>query len=50
MTFDNPQRRYRSQLGGHVIDHAMVRWDATNRDRPGRRPTSTIAASRAGRS
>jgi Domain of unknown function (DUF5010) len=35
MTFDVPQRRYREQLGGHVIDHAMVRWDATNRDRPG---------------
>jgi len=35
MTFDIPQRRYRSQLGGHVIDHAMVRWDAINRDRPG---------------
>jgi hypothetical protein len=35
MTFDIPQRRFRSQLGGHVIDHAMVRWDAINRDRPG---------------
>jgi Domain of unknown function (DUF5010) len=35
MTFDIPQRRYREQLGGHVIDHAMVRWDAINRDRPG---------------
>jgi hypothetical protein len=35
MTFDVPQRRYREQLGGHVIDHAMVRWDAINRDRPG---------------
>jgi hypothetical protein len=35
MTFDIPQRRYRSQLGGHVIDHAMVRWDAIDRDRPG---------------
>jgi hypothetical protein len=30
-----PQRRFRSQLNGHVIDHAMVRWDAINRDRPG---------------
>jgi hypothetical protein len=39
MTFDIPQRRYRSQLGGHVIDHAMVRWDATNRDRPGQLAT-----------
>jgi hypothetical protein len=36
MTFDIPQRRYRSTLKGHVIDHAMVRWDAVNRDRPGR--------------
>lgn len=35
MTFDMPQRRFRSQLNGHVIDHAMVRWDAINRDRPG---------------
>jgi hypothetical protein len=35
MTFDIPQRRYRSTLNGHVIDHAMVRWDAVNRDRPG---------------
>ncbi|HEX4405783.1 MAG TPA: DUF5010 domain-containing protein [Polyangia bacterium] len=35
MTFDIPQRRYRAQLGGHVIDHAMVRWDAIDRDRPG---------------
>jgi hypothetical protein len=35
MTFDLPARRYRSQLGGNVIDHAMVRWDAINRDRPG---------------
>jgi hypothetical protein len=39
MTFDIPQRRYRSQLNGHVIDHAMVRWDAINRDRPGQLAT-----------
>jgi hypothetical protein len=39
MTFDIPQRRYRAQLGGHVIDHAMVRWDAINRDRPGQLAT-----------
>ena len=39
MTFDIPQRRYRQQLGGHVIDHAMVRWDAINRDRPGQLAT-----------
>jgi hypothetical protein len=36
MTFDIPQRRHRSNLNGHVIDHAMVRWDAVNRDRPGK--------------
>ncbi len=35
MTFDIPQRRHRSTLNGHLIDHAMVRWDAVNRDRPG---------------
>ncbi|HVZ74999.1 MAG TPA: DUF5010 domain-containing protein [Polyangia bacterium] len=35
MTFDVPQRRFRSTLNGHVIDHAMVRWDAIGRDRPG---------------
>jgi Domain of unknown function (DUF5010) len=35
MTFDVPQRRFRSNLNGHVIDHAMVRWDAIDRDRPG---------------
>jgi hypothetical protein len=36
MTFDIPQRRHRSTLNGHVIDHAMVKWDAVNRDRPGK--------------
>jgi hypothetical protein len=36
MTFDIPQRRHRSTLNGNVIDHAMVRWDAVNRDRPGK--------------
>jgi hypothetical protein len=35
MTFDIPQRRHRSTMNGHVIDHAMVKWDAVNRDRPG---------------
>ncbi|HEX3697844.1 MAG TPA: DUF5010 domain-containing protein [Polyangia bacterium] len=35
MTFDIAQRRHRSTLHGHIIDHAMVRWDAVNRDRPG---------------
>ncbi|HXI55971.1 MAG TPA: DUF5010 domain-containing protein [Polyangia bacterium] len=36
MTFDIPVRRHRSTLHGHVIDHAMVKWDAVNRDRPGK--------------
>ncbi len=39
MTFDIPQRRHRSNLNGHVIDHAMVRWDAVDRDRPGQTAT-----------
>ena len=34
-TFDLPRRRHRSVLNGHVIDHAMVRWDSVGRDRPG---------------
>ncbi len=34
-TFDLPHQRSRSTLNGHVIDHAMVRWDSVGRDRPG---------------
>lgn len=34
-TFDLPEKRSRSKLNGHVIDHAMVRWDSVGRDRPG---------------
>ncbi len=34
-TFDAPGQRSRSTLGGHVLDHAMVRWDAVGRERPG---------------
>ena len=34
-TFDLPQKRSRSIMNGHVIDHAMVRWDSVGRDRPG---------------
>jgi len=34
-TFDLPEKRSRSTMNGHVIDHAMVRWDAVGRDRPG---------------
>jgi hypothetical protein len=35
MTFGLPDNRSRSRLHGHVIDHAMVRWDSVGRDRPG---------------
>jgi len=35
VTFDLPERRSRSLLNGHVIDHAMVKWDSVGRDRPG---------------
>lgn len=34
-TFDLPEKRSRSTLNGHIIDHAMVRWDSVGRDRPG---------------
>ena len=33
-TFQVPGKRSRSTMNGHVIDHAMVRWDAVGRDRP----------------
>jgi hypothetical protein len=33
-TFQSPGKRSRSTLNGHIIDHAMVRWDAIGRDRP----------------
>jgi len=35
VTFGLPERRSRSLLNGHVIDHAMVKWDSIGRDRPG---------------
>ncbi|HEY2514999.1 MAG TPA: DUF5010 domain-containing protein [Polyangiaceae bacterium] len=35
MTFNSPDKRSRSRLNGHVVDHAMVKWDAVGRDRPG---------------
>jgi hypothetical protein len=34
-TFDLPEKRNRSLMNGHVVDHAMVRWDSVGRDRPG---------------
>lgn len=34
-TFDLPEKRSRSVLHGHVVDHAMVRWDSVGRDKPG---------------
>jgi Domain of unknown function (DUF5010) len=35
MTFNLPEKMSRSRLNGHVIDHAMVKWDSVGRDRPG---------------
>jgi hypothetical protein len=35
MTLDLPGSRSRSLLKGHVVDHAMVKWDSIGRDRPG---------------
>jgi hypothetical protein len=40
-TFNSPERRSRSTLKGHVIDHAMVKWDAVGRDRPLALPRQT---------
>lgn len=33
-TFQSPGKKSRSTRNGHVIDHAMVKWDAVGRDRP----------------
>jgi hypothetical protein len=35
MTFNSADKRSRSRLNGHIVDHAMVKWDAVGRDRPG---------------
>src|SRR5580704_4884061 len=35
MTLNLPDKKSRSRLNGHVIDHAMVKWDSIGRDRPG---------------
>jgi hypothetical protein len=35
MTLNLPDKMSRSRLNGHVIDHAMVKWDSVGRDRPG---------------
>jgi hypothetical protein len=35
MTFNLPDKRSRSHLNGHVVDHAMVKWDSVGRDRAG---------------
>jgi hypothetical protein len=35
MTLDLPEKRSRSRLNGHVLDHVMVKWDSVGRDRPG---------------
>jgi hypothetical protein len=34
-TFQSPGKKSRSTRNGHIIDHAMVKWDAVGRDRPG---------------
>jgi hypothetical protein len=34
-TFDLPAKRSRSTKNGHIVDHAMVRWDSVERERPG---------------
>ncbi|HVJ22036.1 MAG TPA: DUF5010 domain-containing protein, partial [Polyangiaceae bacterium] len=38
LTFNSPERKSRSILKQHVIDHAMVKWDATGRERAGELP------------
>jgi hypothetical protein len=37
-TFNSPEKRSRETMHGHIIDHAMVKWDATGRDHPGEPP------------
>jgi hypothetical protein len=38
LTFNSPERKSRSIIKQNIIDHAMVKWDATGRDRPGELP------------
>jgi hypothetical protein len=33
-TFNAPEKRSRSTMKGHIVDHSMVKWDATGRDHP----------------
>jgi len=40
-TFNSHEHRSRSTLKGHVIDHAMVKWDAVGRERPRELPRQT---------
>jgi hypothetical protein len=40
-TFDLAEKRSRSRMNGHVVDHAMVRWDSVGRDRPGELATAS---------
>ena len=37
-TFSTPEKRSRSTMNGHIIDHTMVKWDATGRDHVGEPP------------
>jgi hypothetical protein len=39
MTLDLPDKRSRCRQDGRIIDHAMVKWDAVGRDRPGQLAT-----------
>ena len=38
LTFNSPERKSRSIMNQHVIDHAMVKWDPTGREHPGELP------------
>ena len=40
-TFNAPEKRSRSTMRGHIIDHAMVKWDAVGRDHAGEPPKAS---------
>jgi hypothetical protein len=44
MTFNTADKRSRSTLKGSIVDHAMVRWDSSGREHPGKptRPSDLI--------
>jgi hypothetical protein len=37
-TFNSLTKRSRETMNGHIIDHAMVKWDAAGRDHAGTPP------------